>query len=441
MGKHIRFGLHDAYYDPKTGFGGLQGFRNASRDEGYSLDATKDFLRHQEARQLNLQTKNTYFPIWGLRDGTFQADLMFFPAHHSYNALLTIINVNTRVAYAYPLKGKTAENVLAGFEQWFQDLGDLPCTHIQTDNGTEFKNKSVKKLWDEHGLEYDFCDPADHTAQGKIERFNETFRGLMTQYLDAYRTRDWVGVVKDLIYNYNHRFHRSIGCAPSEATELSGIHRDYLHYQEASQQFDTFHIGDKVRILEDRNIFDKGRKHWSPEVSVVDNIMGHLIHVNGNWYKHYELQRVIGDVQTKDIVPVERQPLEKVVKPNRKLNKEGVKNYLAEGEKDIIESEKRRSKKTEVFEAKPSNLKDLKALREIKEVKNPRKKFTAGDVRFIEFKESKNSPWIVGENLGLQKNGKYLIHYLNKDELMGGDEVLYRRQVNGSSLKGKITDR
>jgi hypothetical protein len=263
----------------------------------------------------------------------------------------------------------------------------------------------------------------------------------MTQYLDAYRTRDWVGVVKDLIYNYNHRYHRSIGCAPSDATELSGIHRDYQHYQEASQQFDTFHIGDRVRILEDRNIFDKGRKHWSPEVSVVDNIMGHLIHVNGNWYKHYELQQVIGDVQTKDIVPVERKPLEKVVKPNRKLNKEGVKNYLAEGEKDIIESEKRRSKKTEVYEAKPSNLKDLKALREIKEVKNPRKKFTAGDVKFIEFKESKNSPWIVGENLGLQKNGKYLIHYLNKDELMGGDEVLYRRQVNGSSLKGKITDR
>ena len=62
-------------------------------------------------------------------------------------------------------------------------------------------------------------------------------------------------------------------------------------------------------------------------------------------------------------------------------------------------------------------------------------------MKFIEFKESKNSPWIVGENLGLQKNGKYLIHYLNKDELMGGDEVLYRRQVNGSSLKGKITER
>ena len=165
--------------------------------------------------------------------------------------------------------------------------------------------------------------------------------------------------------------------------------------------------------------------------------MGHLIHVdNGNWYKHYDLQKVVGDVQTKDIVPMSVSPVVSTVpskKTVRRLAKEGVKDYLEAGKRDILDSDKRVAKAPDAYVAKPSNLADLKEKREVKVVKNPRKETVPGDIPFIEFKENKK--WTIGKNEGVLANGKYLIRYPDGSEAeFTGDEVLKFKQAKSSRL-------
>ena len=236
-------GYMEAYYDPKRGLSGTYAFYKSQNK--YTLKQIKDMLARQEAYQLNKQrTKTVYFHIVGHGKYSYQADLMFVDEDKGYTCILCIINVITRVAYVYPLKRKAAADTFEAFKEWIKDVGIDNIKHLQTDQGSEFTNKKVKELFKD--IDYYQVDVEDHFAQGKIERFNQTLRRLITLYQTAYKTRAWVDVLDDLVYNYNHRYHRAIGCAPIEANEVSQYLLELEKYPEAERIFATFKVGDRV---------------------------------------------------------------------------------------------------------------------------------------------------------------------------------------------------
>ena len=319
----------EAYYDPRKGLGSAYKFYKSQKK--YTYEQVKAMLEKQEAYQLNKQgTKTAYFPIVGVTSGSYQADLMFPNEYKGYTCILCIINVITRVAYCYAQKSKSETyNNMAKF---LEDVEGV--NFIQTDSGSEFVNRKVSQLFEDKGIEFHAVDPGDHTGQGKIERFNQTLRRLITIYQSAYKTLNWVKVLDDLVYNYNHRYHRSIGCAPIDADEATVFDQELGKYDLALKQFNKFAVGDKVRVLINKDIFDKGRKEWSPTVYRIDQIEGHRLHVPGiGWKKHYELQRIEG-VHTKlldDNTEIDRKAIKKEKKVKRDLRKEGVSS------KDVIE--------------------------------------------------------------------------------------------------------
>lgn len=307
----------ERFYNPKTGLSGIYSMYKGQNQ--YTLKQIKEMIQNKEAYQLNKQkVKTYYFPVVGHGKGSYCADLMFLDNDRGYNNILCIINLITRVAYAYPQKSKA--DTYDNLKKFLNEVDDV--NHLQTDNGSEFTNKRVKELFKD--INYYQVD-TDY-AQGKIERFNQTLRRLITMYQSAYKTTEWYDVIPDLLHNYNHRYHRSIGMAPVEANEDDVLKMELAKYAAAMQQFKQFKVGDKVRILQNKDIFQKGRAEWSNDVYKIEKIVGYRLFVNGEYYQHHQLQK-IGAVHTKlldnnDVV--DKQAIRKEKKIVRDIRKEGV---------------------------------------------------------------------------------------------------------------------
>ena len=122
---------------------------------------------------------------------------------------------------------------------------------IQSDNGTEFLNKTFQKLLKENKVWYIAVNVGDHNKRRIIERFNRTIEGLISKYQESRNTNWYIDVLDDLVYNYNHR---SIGRTPqnmhNENPNEGSLRTDL--------KFTDIEIGDKVRILLGKSTFQKG---------------------------------------------------------------------------------------------------------------------------------------------------------------------------------------
>ena len=310
------------YKNPKTG---LSGVYATHKRFGGTIDNIKKKLNEDSGYQINKQGGRTYyFPIRGRGIGSYQVDLMFPPPYKGIDTLLCCINVNSRYAYVYPLRGK--KNVYDAMEKIINDADDdkRPIVYLQSDKGSEFNNYRMKQLFEDNDISYNTVKKADHAGQGKVERFNGTLRRLITIYCSVHDTNNWVEVLDDLVYNYNHRVNRMMGTSPIKANEYMQMLHALEQYKKAKQQFDRIKVGDKVRLLKDKDIFDKGRKEWSQEIYNVDGIDHNTFLVDGKRLKHYEVQKIVNGVELskeheKDIIIMKNEKRQK-----RALNKEGV---------------------------------------------------------------------------------------------------------------------
>jgi len=111
-------------YHEKKMFGGVQQlFEKAKiRHPSIKKSFVQEWINKQKGYQLNKIKKVgkiIYLPIYSETPYSFQIDLTFFPRYKKENkgiyVLFTAINVNTRYAFAYYGKDKTAETILNMF--------------------------------------------------------------------------------------------------------------------------------------------------------------------------------------------------------------------------------------------------------------------------------------------------------------------------------------
>ncbi len=78
---------------------------------GITQAQANKLLAGQESVQRTKRVLKTVYPPAGTAPGTYAADLLFLDKaykkkNHGYSAILTLINLNTRKAYAEPIKTK-----------------------------------------------------------------------------------------------------------------------------------------------------------------------------------------------------------------------------------------------------------------------------------------------------------------------------------------------
>ena len=309
--------LQKVYYDPKIGLVSVDRLYKKLKSHGVTREEVDEFLKKQQVQQLHYQPKKPmYYPIYSMMDGSYQADLMFYPRlkkiNNGYDTILTCIEITTRKGYCIPMKGKKTQAILDAFGILINKTSKcgMPVKILTTDLGSEWISDAFNEVATKQKIHHFTAQEGDHHKMGMIERFNRTMKALLGKYFTAFNTKGkWIDTLEDIVYNYNHTFHRGIQCTPMEAEKSKTIRAQI----RGAASFKTslldhtrnLHVGDRVRVLRNRNLFEKEGPKWSRQIYEIekDDITTFKLKGQDRVYKHYELRKV-QEVETNPLVRI-----------------------------------------------------------------------------------------------------------------------------------------
>ena len=134
-----------------------------------------------------------------------------------YKFLLTCIDVFSKFAWVVPLKNKTGESLVNGFQS-ILDLGRSP-EKLQTDKETEFLNRNFQSSLKERNIR--FFTTNSELKTSVVERFNRTFKTRMWKYFTSKNTLVYIDILQDIVHGYNNSYHQSIGQSPASVSLLN----------------------------------------------------------------------------------------------------------------------------------------------------------------------------------------------------------------------------
>jgi hypothetical protein len=343
--------LKRLYYDPKVGLGGVDKLYRAAKNASSSITKkeVKDFISKQSTSQIfkERRVKHHYPLSSDLPFKRVQIDLLdiesYNPNRNGGNRFIFIlIDVFSRVVLAIPQKRKTDSDCLNSFKTLIRDL-ELDEYHVRvvdSDNEAGFKSHVFKQYCKEKEITQHFNDPSDHRALSVVDRFCRTLRNLITRYQQSYQTQSFIPILQDLIDNYNNSVNRSLGQSPMESLIFSGS-TSYQSMQRVKADTELhnkarFKIGDRVRVLKRKTLFQKGSSSFSKTVHTIERIENGRYYVDDRekGYRKSELQEVN---EIEDIPPMEEDHEER--KEENRIEKRITRSITKEGidrERDIV---------------------------------------------------------------------------------------------------------
>lgn len=351
--------LSKLYYDPKIGFTDVSTLFQNARDSGIklTLNEVKEWYKQQTVNQIykNPPKVKSFNKIYAhhYAPGEFQMDLMdlsrFYRENKGYRYLLNIIDLYSRYAWSFPLKHKMPDEIAPYVEHIILQLKKLyPKNFIKftMDNGSEFKG-AVNQIFQKYDVKKYLNDPHalnQHHVVGVIERFNGTILNKLKKYMNYYNTLSYVDVLPFLLENYNNTIHSSTSQKPidiflGKAYPIIKLDSQYV------PPIQNYQIGDKVRYLKVKKIFDKAGfvPNFTESIFTITDIKNNkCLLSNGKWFYPEQL------VHATDI-PESNQPndtfIEKM-KENKKntqferKQKEEFKDSLEKIQSQIIEGKR-----------------------------------------------------------------------------------------------------
>lgn len=360
--------LEQLYYDPSVGMLSANKFQKKLRDLGHDIDIKdiRSFINSQETAQVNRPRHISHdFPISSHAPAErLQADLLDLSPWSKWNSnykyLLVVIDVYTKYLFVRPLKSKNESDISSAmkeiFDECLQTMGVYP-TILQSDQESSIKSRQFKAYCKRIGVQQLFVEGDDQAVV--VERANKTIRQILHKYFVAYNTKKYIDVLQDLVYNYNHTYHRSIKTTPIKAIANNDRYDEVMQEQRAIAQheadtkgYSTFQVGDKVRLRIKRGLLEKKTDIlWTKTVHTVVSVNRNIYMVSdrANPYKASELQ-LVRNVQTRhtdeDVRHQENEEAKekKARRVSRRINKEGVDRENIE--KDLEPKQLRKYRKT-----------------------------------------------------------------------------------------------
>lgn len=273
------------YNDPKIGFVNIETFNKKLKEKGINVTNTKlkSILSTENSYSINKSIKKHYLSRKVIVYNVFeqlQADLVFMdnpqgaPAkdNDGIKYLLTVIDCFSKYAWVIPLKDKKAETVVKAFEPIIKKVHPQL---LQVDKGTEFYNNLFQKLLKKYNVTM-FSTNSDKKAS-IIERFNRTLKMKMGKLFDATNSFRYIDFLDDLIYNYNHTIHKTIGITPNDAIKPKNydivFENFYKNHLFTGTENENFKVGDIVRIPIYKHVFTKEIiGNWTIELFKISKI-------------------------------------------------------------------------------------------------------------------------------------------------------------------------
>ena len=287
--------LDNLFYKEKLGIGNKTTFIKNVRERHPEIKVKdiNEYLKNQEVSQINTTVNKTYQYKITAPPRTFQIDIFWWKRGETLIPILLLVDILSRKAWAYVLtkskKEKRAAVSVKTLENFKNEVGKI--NGLTGDN--EFSSSAIRKFCEDNDIRLDTSvAKEEHISNGNklgiIDRLVRTLRELIEKYYDitGYRTDNIKDVIKSIIDTYNNNSHRTLSNKTSNQVfkdnddQMTRHLNDSVHNQQVYKTV-PFDTGDKVRILEQKEKFDKGKQKFSKEVYTIDKKEGYKIIVNG----------------------------------------------------------------------------------------------------------------------------------------------------------------
>ena len=222
-------------------------------------------------------------------DSIWTMDLLdihrFSRQNKNFRFILVMLDIFSRFAWARPLKDKTGGEVSTAIQDIITSSGRKP-DRIWSDKGTEFYNAAVGRLLERNNIK--LYSTHNEPKASIAERFIRTLRGKIESSFIVRQNTVWYDVLPELLREYNHSRHRSIGMSPEDALKPENYTKvsNNLYSKREKNDEKPLRIGDKVRISVHKKLFEKGATaNWSEEIFEITDVM----HLKPTVYKIKDL--------------------------------------------------------------------------------------------------------------------------------------------------------
>ena len=286
--------LAEIYYDPKHpgAYAGPTKLHQIVKKEGrhtIGLHRIKQWLQDQDAYSLQRPVRHKFKRNRVVADGLdaqWDVDLADVSNVGKYNDgiqfLFILIDIFSRYLWVIPLKDKKHQGIIGGLKQVFSQ--GRKAKWIRSDKGSEFNNRWVKTFLKKEGVEYFVTH--NETKANYAERVIRTLKVMMYRYFTHKQTYKYQTILQDLVYNYNHRPHRSLnGRVPADVNATNEAMVWKKQYVDSLKPKTTikkenkpkktrkrykFKVGDYVRLSHMKHTFQRDyQEKWTEEIFIV----------------------------------------------------------------------------------------------------------------------------------------------------------------------------
>ena len=304
--------LDNLFYKEKLGVGNKNTFIKNVRERHPDIKVKdiKEYLKSQEITQINTSVSKKYEYKITAPPRTFQIDIFWWRRGDTLIPILLLVDILSRKAFAYVLtkskKEKRAGIAVKTLQEFKSEIGYIHG--LEGDN--EFGSAAVKTFCNEHNIRLDTSvSKLEHISGGNklgiIDRLVRTLRELIERYYDILgnRKESLQDVMNSIIATYNNDNHRALNNkTPNQVykdndNQTARHLNDTVHNEQIYKSI-PFSTSDKVRVLEDKDTFAKGKNHFSKETYTVDKKEGYKIKLQDTTrrYKPSELLKITSSV-------------------------------------------------------------------------------------------------------------------------------------------------
>ena len=239
----------------------------------------RDFLRENETSSVFRQVRHKFprrrivahFPLQIVMSDTINYRNIAGPKNKGFKYIMVVVDVFSKFAWAEPMKRLNDFESLAVLTRILDKMPEIP-TNFVTDLGKEYYNRKVYDLFRRFGINH-YSLRGPHKAS-IAERFIRTLKSKIERYFYKNKTTKWIDILPQFIENYNKTYHRSIKMAPMSVNDDNREQVYRTLYPKLKDHIKPrLKVGDRVRILIEKNIFKKGYKRsWSLEIYRVSKV-------------------------------------------------------------------------------------------------------------------------------------------------------------------------
>jgi disulfide oxidoreductase YuzD len=140
-----------------------------------------------------------------------QADLIYMCEDNGYNFILDVVDVGSRACDAEPLEGRTAKDVIEGFECIFKrDYIKPPFRYLYTDPGSEFNNEEFHEHMKDYKIIVRHTMTNRKNQMGVVEYYNHILTKVLGTKMTAHEIEhdepnsDWAESLPKIIDELNN---------------------------------------------------------------------------------------------------------------------------------------------------------------------------------------------------------------------------------------------